>query len=197
MAAKTDITADTQGSGEPARAGGSLSFRSWLPLLFALVLTPAVTWAVVQYVVMPQLRAGLFPDSSPASSAPVAGEGVKAPGWGSYGGAGRFGGPGAAGAAGSYTFENVIVNLAGTQGTRYLKVTFIVTGSDPELAATCEAKRPQLLDVTLNVLSSLSLADLEEAGARNLLREKLVTAINGAVGKRIAEQIWFSDFVVQ
>ena len=41
------------------------------------------------------------------------------------------------------------------------------------------------------------LADLEEPGAKNVLREKLVTAYNQALGHRVADQVYFSDFVVQ
>jgi flagellar FliL protein len=47
------------------------------------------------------------------------------------------------------------------------------------------------------VLSSLSLADLEEAGAKNIIREKLILAYNQALGRKVAEQIYFTDFVVQ
>ncbi|HEY9153890.1 MAG TPA: flagellar basal body-associated FliL family protein, partial [Opitutaceae bacterium] len=60
-----------------------------------------------------------------------------------------------------------------------------------------ENNKPKLLDVTLNVLSSLSLTDLEEAGAKNLIREKLIAAYNQSLGKKTAEQVYFSDFVVQ
>ena len=52
-------------------------------------------------------------------------------------------------------------------------------------------------DITLNVLSSLTLADLEEPGAKNVLREKLVAAYNQAFGKRVVDQVYFSDFVIQ
>jgi len=47
------------------------------------------------------------------------------------------------------------------------------------------------------VLSSQTLADLEEPGSKNVLREKLITAYNQALGSRVAEQVYFSDFVVQ
>jgi len=60
-----------------------------------------------------------------------------------------------------------------------------------------ESDKARLTDVTLNVLSSLSLPDLEEAGAKNLIREKLVSAYNQALGRRLADQVYFSDFVVQ
>jgi len=82
-------------------------------------------------------------------------------------------------------------------GTRYLKTSFIVTGTDPQIRSAFEAQKPKLMDVTLNVLSSLTLADIEEPGAKNLIREKLVTAYNQALGKRVAEQVYFSDFVIQ
>ncbi len=97
----------------------------------------------------------------------------------------------------SYEFANVVVNLSGTMGTRYLKTTFLVTGSDKMLRGTFENNKAKLLDVTLNVLSSLSLTDLEEAGAKNLIREKLIAAYNQSLGKKTAEQVYFSDFVVQ
>jgi len=89
------------------------------------------------------------------------------------------------------------VNLAGTMGTRYLKTTFLVTGAEANIKSVFDSQKPRLTDVTLNVLSSLSLADLEEPGAKNVLREKLVAAYNQALGRKVAEQVYFSDFVVQ
>ena len=121
---------------------------------------------------------------------PVGSEGKKGQGKGK---GAKEGGPNPA----TYEFQNVVVNLAGTMGTRYLKTSFIVTGADPAIKATFEAQKAKLTDVTLNVLSSLSLADLEEPGSKNVLREKLVQAYNQVLGKRVAEQVYFSDFVVQ
>ena len=97
----------------------------------------------------------------------------------------------------TYEFQNVVVNLAGTMGTRYLKTSFIVTGIDANIKSTFDGQKAKLTDITLNVLSSLSLADLEEPGAKNVLREKLVQAYNQALGHRVADQVYFSDFVVQ
>jgi flagellar FliL protein len=83
-------------------------------------------------------------------------------------------------------------------GTRYLKTTFLVTGTkDTDVKAAFDGAKPRLTDVTLNVLSSLTLADLEEPGAKNIIREKLVGAYNQALGKKVAEQVYFSDFVIQ
>ena len=55
----------------------------------------------------------------------------------------------------------------------------------------------RLKDVTINVLSSLTLSDLEQPGSKNVLREKLVSSYNQALGRELCDQVFFSDFVVQ
>jgi flagellar FliL protein len=169
----------------PATASrpGAFSLKAWIPAIAAIVIAPAASWAVAQYALLPGLEKRLAqPVSDDAPAAAPAAKGDKG---------------GATVAPPSYEFNNVVVNLAGTMGTRYLKTTFLVTGADPNLKGTFEDNKARLTDVTLNVLSSLTLADLEEPGSKNVLREKLVTSYNQALGRKVAEQVYFSDFVVQ
>lgn len=170
---------------EPAKRSGLLGIL--LPVLAAVVLAPAASWAVVEFVLLPRLQQQLAGQlSTPVASA------AKPEG---HGPAGENGEPGAPEA--SYEFSNVVVNLAGTMGTRYLKTSFLVTGADPQIKSIFEEQKPKMTDITLNVLSSLTLADLEQPGAKNVLREKLITAYNQALGHKVADQVYFSDFVVQ
>jgi len=166
------------------------SFKAWIPALAVIALAPAASWALTQFVLLPRLEKKLTL-AAPADGAAAGDATPAAPA------ADKKDAKGAPIAPPTYKFDNMVVNLAGTMGTRYLKTTFIVSGSDPKLEADFEDKKAQLTDVTLNVLSSLTLADLEEPGAKNVLREKLVNAYNQALGSKIAEQVWFSDFVVQ
>jgi len=69
-------------------------------------------------------------------------------------------------------------------GTRYLKTSFMVSGKEASLRPQFENNRAKLVDVTLNVLSSLSLSDLEEAGAKNLIREKLIGRVQPSARKK-------------
>lgn len=177
--------APAEAAAAPAPSGGA---KAWLPMILALVLAPAATWATVEYLLLPRLQKKLAaggtgaPGGEPAAPAPApAGKGGKG---------GKDGGAG-------FEFQNVVVNLAGTMGTRYLKTSFLITGADPNIKSVFEGAKPKLTDVTLNVLSSLTLADLEEPGAKNLIREKLVGAYNQALGRKVAEQVYFSDFVIQ
>ncbi|MDD2763097.1 MAG: flagellar basal body-associated FliL family protein [Opitutaceae bacterium] len=158
------------------------------PIASVLIAAPLLTWAVAQFVLLPQLEQRLA--AGPGGEAPA-----KPAGGEETAAEPKKGEPGAT--TNTYEFNNIVVNLAGTMGTRYLKTSFLVTGTDTTLHATFDANKPKLLDVTLNVLSSLSLSDLEETGAKNIIREKLVLAYNQALGKQLAGQIYFSDFVVQ
>lgn len=186
--------AEAEGGDKKKGGGGSM-----LPAILAIVVAPALTWAVSQFVLIPQLKKELAIAADPHAAEAAAAEAEASHDEGGHGeSSGHGGGHGESGVpSNGYTFENVVVNLAGTLGTRYLKTTFLVTGSDKNLNATFEKNRAALVDVTLNVLSSLSLADLEEAGSKNLIREKLVQSYNQVLGRKVAEQVFFSDFVVQ
>jgi flagellar protein FliL len=180
-------------------AAPSGGLKAWIPTIVALVLAPVACWAVVQFLLLPQLKSSLTIEVAEGATSSPGASSTSGGGAATSGGAGKSGAkaaePGAIGS--SYKFENVVVNLAGTMGTRYLKTTFLVTSSQPDITARFEAMRPQLLDVTIGVLSSLSIHDLEEPGAKNVIREKLVNSYNQVLGSRVAEQVYFSDFVVQ
>ena len=185
--AKADTVAETAPvSGAAAAQGGGA--KAWLPVLAALILAPAATWATLEFVLLPRLQRQLAAGS--ANPAPEAHGAAPAAAHGKGKEGAREGGP-------SFEFQNVVVNLAGTMGTRYLKTSFLITGSDANIKGVFEGAKPKLMDVTLNVLSSLTLADLEEPGAKNVIREKLVNAYNQALGRKVAEQVYFSDFVIQ
>lgn len=182
-----------------AAAGKFAGLKAWLPVILAIVAAPATCWAVAEYVLLPRLQQKLVAAQAgelPAAGAHAEKAAEKGHGEKKKGKEGKEEGGGATGD--TYEFTNVVVNLSGTMGTRYLKTTFVITGVKPDtIKAAFEENKAKLTDVTLGVLSSLSLSDLEEPGAKNVLREKLVTAYNQALGSRIADQVYFSDFVVQ
>lgn len=212
-AAATPAPAATVPEAAP-KGGGIMGF---LPLILALVLAPVISWVVAEFVLLPRMKlqlAAVVPAAAAAGahgSAPTAiagesaaapaehveaakkepkkAEGKKAEGKKGEGGASAEG-------PDSFKFDNVVVNLAGTMGTRYLKTSFLITGKN-NLRELFEERQPQLLDATLNTLGSLTLSDLEEVGSRNLIRARLIAAYNEVLSMRVVEQIYFSDFVVQ
>lgn len=203
MAAKADAPAAASSTTTPAvpvaaaaatpKKGGALA--QWIPVIAAVILAPVLSWAVAEYVLLPRMEKKLAAVKAGDGAEEHAEPAQDAKGEGGHGAKGKEGKEG--GNTAGFEFQNLVVNLAGTMGTRYLKTTFLVTGVDDKINGVFEAQKPKLTDITLNVLSSLSLADLEEPGAKNVLREKLVLAYNQALGKKVAEQVYFSDFVVQ
>lgn len=189
---KDKPAADAAATAAPAGKTGAL--KAWLPALAAILLAPAACFALAQFVLLPRLQARIAAAPAAGESAAVESEAPAVESGDAKKGHGEKEGA----AAGNYEFSNVVVNLAGTMGTRYLKTSFVVTGvKNVSTKGLFEADKAKLTDITLNVLSSLSLADLEEPGSKNVLREKLVAAYNQALGKRAVEQVYFSDFVIQ
>ena len=191
-------------AGDKAGAGAGekkSALKSWLPAIVAVVLAPVLSFAVAQFVLLPRLKHQIASQPVTAGAereTPPGEEPAESSGGGEKAG-GKEGAKEGPGGPGNYEFSNVVVNLSGTMGTRYLKTSFIVTPADKKinLKGLFEEQKAKLTDITLNVLSSLTLADLEEPGAKNVLREKLVATYNQALGKRAVDQVYFSDFVVQ
>ena len=173
-----------------------------VPLLAVFVLMPALAYGLTEYVLIPKLRAvipaaasadaGAFPakkgegktEAAPAAhTAAKKGEGDSK--------------KGAEASEASFEFKDVIVNLSGALGTRYLKTSFTVTGSDSRLPDVVKNDHQKLLDITINVLSARTLNDLDSPTAKNAIREELIAKYNHALGVEMIEEIYFSEFVIQ
>lgn len=184
--------AAAEAGGEPSSPAAKGGGKPWLPVLLSVVLAPAASFAVAEFVLLPRLQSKLQASIATGDTA------APAPAAASSGhGSAPAGGKAGAGPS-DYEFTNVIVNVAGTLGTRYLKTSFVVTGvKNAPTRSLFETQKGRMTDVALNVLSSLTLADLEEPGSRNVVREKLVTSFNQTLGRKVVEQVYFSDFVIQ
>ena len=157
----------------------------WLPVVAVILLVPGISFGLTQFVLIPRIK-GAVAESPGKTADAVAKKTVTEKGQ-KTDGKPEF----------SYEFPAIVVNLNGTMGTRYLKVTFTVFSSNQDLQKIMADNRPQLLDVALGVLSSRTLADLEVGGAKNLVRNDLVANFNQALNSDVVTQIYFSEFVVQ
>lgn len=171
----------------------------WAPVIAMLVLMPGITYGVAQFVILPKVRAVVQEQKSEDAAAGKDGHGG-GEAKGAHGkpeAKGGHGKGGEAGGQGTYDFEGVVVNLSGTMGTRYLKASFTIYSENANLKEVVEKNKKQLLDVASTVLGSRTLADLEQPGAKNVVRNDLMANINQAVKSDLVTQIFFSEFVVQ
>lgn len=176
MAAKPDFSDEDVTDAMPAPRRTT----PWLAIALAIVLMPLASYLLTELVLIPRIRDALREESAAVDdSLELAENTADAP------------------PAHMHEFKGIIVNVAGTMGTRYLKISFQAAGSDPRLDATLSRHRAAILDAVLGILAARTLPELEEAGARNVLRGALIDVINDIVGAPFVEEIYFTEFVVQ
>jgi len=158
----------------------------WPPVIAVIVLMPVISFAMTQFVLIPRIQ------STVALQTAAAGGATTKPAADAKADASKEGKP-----SFSYQFDDVVVNLSGAMGTKYLKASFSLFSSNPDLQKIITDNKPHLLDVALNVLSSKSMGDLEAPGSKNLVRNDLIANFNQALNSEVIEQLYFSEFVVQ
>ena len=194
---KAPAKAEGAGAPAPAKSAGS-PMQAWLPLIAALVLMPVVAWAVTAFVLVPKMQKAL---KSTVGTAAIA-----APAEGGKGG-GKEGEAESTNASTSIssngevrpavTLNKLLVNVAGTMGSRYLLTSVTLVGDGSDFSAQVAQHEPQLRDLASGILNAKTIADLEKPGARNLIRGELLAGFNSVMGKAAVREIYFTEFAIQ
>jgi flagellar basal body-associated protein FliL len=193
-------TEDAAATQNPAGKANSKGGGSIMPILAVVILVPVVSYVTTEYVLIPKLKAAI---SAPAAGSPETaggggGESKKGEGKKEVGKSGTEDKKEAGNKyAHSMDFGDIIVNLAGAKGTRYLRTRFTLASADEKLELLVKANQDQLRDLAIGVLSGQTLDSLEAPGARNAIRNELITEFNHALHGELVEQLYFADFVVQ
>lgn len=185
----------------PAKGGAS----ALVPLIVMLVGMPAMAFVMTNYVLLPKLKAELGGGAASHDAAAKPEKAEKHEGGKSDGGHGskdaHGGGKEAAGGKGgpraTYQLNKVLVNVAGSAGARYLIANYTLVGSSADFKTKLEERKDQLLDVAIGVMGTKTIADLEKPGARNLIRNELMSAWNNALGGNVVKEIYITEFAIQ
>jgi len=159
----------------PPASGG---FKAWLPLIATLLVMPVLAYAMTTFVLLPRLESKLGIVSTASAEQDHAKTPVTAK-------------------KESVTLNKLLVNVAGTMGSRYLLVSLSVAGSDPDFKTKIQDFEPQLRDAACGTLATKTLADLEKPGARNLIRSELISDFNTVLGGAVVQDIYLTEFAIQ
>jgi flagellar FliL protein len=166
----------------PASASGGI--KGWLPLIVMIVLMPALAFAMTNFVLVPKIQKSLgVSGTTPVAAAP--------------GEKGKKEGTPSSSKKESVQMTKLLVNVAGTMGARYLLVSLSVQGSGTDFKGQMEAHDAQLRDMAQSALCTKTLADLEKPGARNLIRNELISGFNSILGDGTVDEIYFPEFAIQ
>lgn len=171
---------------------------SMLPLIMVLLIIPLATMVITQFVVIPQLQTVMGAEAHSEKDSGDSGSHSKEKDSGGHGGGHGTGKEATlGGAANTYAFEDMVSNLSGTMGTRFIKVSFEVHGEGSNVAQTLRVNKSVVLDAIITTLSSQSIQSLEVPGGRNRLRLSLIEGINQSLNEDLIDQLYFTEFMIQ
>ena len=104
---------------------------------------------------------------------------------------------GASGPKGKAQIGKIIVNVAGSLGSRMLLASFTLVGNSPDLKARVEEDSDQLRDLASGVLATKNISELEKPEARNIIRAELISQFNAVLGSGAVKEIFFTEFAIQ
>jgi len=96
-----------------------------------------------------------------------------------------------------FVVKDVIVNPAGTNGTRFLLTTVGFEISGVEREKELEQKEVQVRDVLNTILTSKGLEDLAGNEQREALRKEILQKVGAMLPAGTLTNVYFSKFIIQ
>lgn len=97
----------------------------------------------------------------------------------------------------TFPLETFIVNLVGTSGERYLKVTIELELKESKLVSELEKRKPQVRDTILLLLSSKTFEDIATFRGKTKIRNEIIARLNAVLAPGSIKKVFFTEFVVQ
>jgi flagellar basal body-associated protein FliL len=202
--------ASDKNDGSKIESSGGI--KALLPLILNIVLLPVIAFAMTQYVILPRLN------SAAAAAAPAVGDGQDkdsagageashgdnqadpsshSPASGKGGNSSEGGGHGGAVETTEMLMEPIVVNVAGTMGSRLLSAKIGIRGNNPKLKDIVTARGPDLRDAASSLLYTKTLMDIERQGARITIKAELKNAFQRILGPGVFTEVVMPDLAVQ
>ena len=94
--------------------------------------------------------------------------------------------------------DSVVVNVAQTEGRRYLKATVhLEVPEEEKIVKEVESRKPQLLDLIVATLTKKSLTDVTAPEALDKLRGEVLERMIQVLGAERVRRVYITEFVVQ
>jgi flagellar FliL protein len=184
----------------PASSSGK---GAWLPVIVNLLLMPALGYATFAFLIQPKLGGSKGGAEQHAEAKAEEGKEGEEKGHGksnSESSGSSHGSKPSSGGKSKITAPlpgKVLVNVAGTQGTRYLLVNMTLVSQNSDLKSMIEKHEAEMKDVAASALANKTIADLEKPGARNVIRSELISVFNNVLGDGTVTEIYLTEFAVQ
>jgi flagellar basal body-associated protein FliL len=175
---KVDVrVGEDEGEEAERKKGKGFALPKWASTAGILAGLGAAAFGLVLYVVKPMLP----------PPAPAAAEGKGKPK------AAKRHAPGK-----NVALEPVVVNIAGTEGKRYLKATVQAEVPDQEkIVKEVTERKPQLADILVTTLSRKTLPEVTAPDALAALRGEIFEKFAEELGPTKLHRVFITEFVIQ
>ncbi|MCP4633553.1 MAG: flagellar basal body-associated FliL family protein [candidate division Zixibacteria bacterium] len=95
------------------------------------------------------------------------------------------------------TFSDLVINPAGSQGTRYLSASIGIEVSDEEIKHQVELRSAAVRDALIGILSAETVEQLTSVDEREFLRKKIIRDLNILIAPIEVRNAYFIDYVIQ
>lgn len=96
-----------------------------------------------------------------------------------------------------YPLKVVVVNIANTGATRYLRAGISFELQDKTTVAELTERDPQITDLVIMVLSVKELEDLVDFSGKNQIRKEIIEKVNTLLQSGKIKNAYFTEFVIQ
>lgn len=93
--------------------------------------------------------------------------------------------------------DTFLVNLADPLGKRYIKVTFEVEMTSPDVAEELSRQKAKIRDAVIMLLSSKTYADLAPAESKLALKDEVASRLNQILGGPKIARVFLTEMVIQ
>jgi flagellar FliL protein len=191
MASEAEAELEQTPEEEAAPSGGGLKAK--LPILAAIIVGLAVGGGSGAKLIGPLVVKKLhLVKSTTAAADSAAADSADAEPKGKKGEQGK-----ASNAPPVLNLDNLVLNPAGSGGSRFLLMTVAVECATDKVVQDLTAREPELRDLVLTTLGNRTVDELTDMANREGMKTEVMNAINERFGKRTVKRLYFPQFVIQ
>jgi flagellar protein FliL len=96
-----------------------------------------------------------------------------------------------------YTISDLVLNPAGSGGTRFLMLSVAFDMKDSSAVETLKQRDAEIKDAVLALVGAKSVEQLAEVSAREPLKAEIKTLVTKIIKKKLIKRVSFPQFVIQ
>ena len=96
-----------------------------------------------------------------------------------------------------YAIKDIVINPAGTGGSRFLSVSFGFELESQELGTEFETREPMIRDALITIMSSKTVAQLTDPKQKEIVRYQIKKRLSKLMDTDEIVGVYYTDFVLQ